>query len=116
MRSRYSAHVSGVIVIVAYKPKPGKKSEEVLAIVRRRMPLLRGEGLVTERVPTIVRGRDGTIIEVSEWKSQAAIDAAHKNPNVLGFWNEMFAVCECVPLKTLPEAEEVFAGFAPMEE
>ena len=108
--------MSGVIVIVAYKPKPGRQSDEVLAIVRRRMPLLRGEGLVTDRLPTIMRCRDGTIIEVSEWKSQDAIDAAHKNPNVLAFWNEMFAVCECVPLKTLPEAEEMFAGFEPLEE
>jgi quinol monooxygenase YgiN len=108
--------VSGVIVIVAYKPKPGKTSAEVLAIVRRRMPLLRGEGLVTERAPTIMRSQDGTIIEVSEWKSQAAIDAAHKNPNVLALWNEMFAVIDCVPLKTLPEAEEMFAGFEPLEE
>ena len=108
--------MSGVIVIVAYKPKAGKESAEVLAIVRRRMPLLRGEGLVTDRVPTIMRCRDGTIIEVSEWKSQAAIDAAHKNPNVLAFWNEMFGVCECVPLKTLAETEEMFAGFEPLEE
>lgn len=108
--------MSGVIVIVAYKPKPDKTSEEVLALVRRRMPLLRGEGLVTERVPVIMRCRDGTIIEVSEWKSQAAIDAAHKNPNVLAFWNEMFAVIDCVPLKTLPEAAEMFAGFEPLAE
>ncbi|MGH8094166.1 MAG: antibiotic biosynthesis monooxygenase [Chthoniobacterales bacterium] len=108
--------MSGVIVIVAYKPKPDKTSEEVLALVRRRMPLLRGEGLVTERVPVIMRCHDGTIIEVSEWKSQAAIDAAHKNPNVLAFWGEMFAVIDCVPLKTLPEAEEMFAGFEPLEE
>ena len=108
--------MSGVIVIVAYKPKPGKTSDEVLAIVRRRMPLLRGEGLVTDRVPTIMRCRNGTIIEVSEWKSQAAIDAAHKNPNVLALWNGMFAVCDCVPLNTLPEAEEMFAGFEPLEE
>ncbi|MGB8340116.1 MAG: hypothetical protein WCE51_00885, partial [Chthoniobacterales bacterium] len=72
--------MSGVIVIVAYKPKPDKTSDEVLAIVRRRMPLLRGEGLVTDRAPVIMRCRNGTIIEVSEWKSQAAIDAAHKNP------------------------------------
>lgn len=108
--------MSGVIVIVAYKPKPDKTSEEVLALVRRRMPLLRREGLVTERVPVIMRCRDGTIIEVSEWKSQAAIDAAHKNPNVLAFWNEMFAVIDCVPLKTLPEAAEMFAGFEPLAE
>jgi quinol monooxygenase YgiN len=107
--------MSGVCVIVAYKPKPGKESE-LLAIVRRRVPFLRQEGLVTERVPTIMRCRDGTIIEVSEWKSQTAIEAAHKNPNVLAFWNEMLAVCECVPLKTVPEAEEMFAGFEPLEE
>jgi quinol monooxygenase YgiN len=107
--------MSGVIVIVAYKPRPGKE-REVLAIVRRRVPFLRKEGLVTERIPTIMRCRDGTIIEVSEWKSQEAIEAAHKNPNVLAFWNEMFAVCECVPLQTLPEAQEMFAGFEPLEE
>ena len=107
--------MSGVCVIVAYKPKPGKASE-LLEIVRRRVPFLRGEGLGTDRIPTIMRCRDGTIIEVSEWKSQAAIDAAHKNPKVLAFWNEMFGVCDCVPLKTLPEAEQMFAGFEPLEE
>jgi quinol monooxygenase YgiN len=107
--------MTGVIVIVAYKPKPGKESD-LLELVRRRVPFLRSEGLVTDRTPTIMRCRDGTIIEVSEWKSQAAIDAAHKNPNVLAFWNEMFAVCECVPLKTLPEAEQMFAGFEPLQE
>ena len=65
-------------MIVAYKPKPGKETE-LLELVRRRVPFLRGEGLVTDRIPTIMRCRDGTIVEVSEWKSQAAIDAAHKN-------------------------------------
>ncbi len=113
---RQTPRMAGIVVIVAYKPKPGMTSDEVLAIVRRRMPLLRAEGLVTDRVPVIMRGRDGTITEVSEWKSQAAIEAAHKNPNVLALWNEMFAVIDCVPLKTLPEAEEMFAGFEPLEE
>jgi hypothetical protein len=108
--------VNGVIVIVAYRPKPGKTSDEVLAIVRRRMPLLRGEDLVTDRVPVIMRCRNGTIIEVSEWKSQDAIDAAHKNSKVLALWNDMFAVCDCVPLNTLPETEEMFAGFEPLAE
>ncbi len=87
--------MTGVVVIVAYRPKLGKESE-LLEIVRRRLPLLRGEALVTDRVPTIMRCRDGNIIEVSEWKSQAAIDAAHKNPNVLAFWNE------CSPSATAP--------------
>jgi quinol monooxygenase YgiN len=107
--------MNGVIVIVAYRPKPGKE-DELLELVRARVPTLRKEGLVTDRTPAMMRARDGTIIEVSEWKSHEAIEAAHKNPNVLAMWNKFFAVCDCVPLKTLAEAEEMFAGFAPIED
>ena len=105
--------MSGVVVIVAYRPKPGKENE-LIDLVRSRVPTLRREGLVSDRVPTIMRSRDGTIIEVSEWKSREAIDAAHKNPNVLAMWNKFFAICDCVPLKSLAEAEEMFAGFEPV--
>src|SRR5438067_840124 len=105
--------MSGVVVIVAYRPKPGKENE-LVDLVRSRVPTLRKEGLVTDRAPTMMRSRDGTIIEVSEWKSREAIDAAHKNPNVLAMWNKFFAICHCVPLKTVADAEEMFAGFVPV--
>ena len=105
----------GVCVIVAYHPKPGKE-DELLALVRSRVPNLRKEGLVTDREPVIMRSRDGTIVEVSEWKSRAAIAAAHKNPNVLAMWNKIFAVCDCVPLNRLVEVQEMFAGFEPIED
>jgi quinol monooxygenase YgiN len=105
--------MNGVIVIVAYRPKAGKE-KELLDLVRNRVPTLRKENLVTERVPTIMWARDGTIIEVSEWKSKEAIDAAHKNPNVLAMWNKFFALCDCVSLNTLDEAKEMFAGFEPV--
>ena len=107
--------MAGVCVIVAYRPKPGKE-QELLELVRNRVPTLRKEGLVTDRVPTIMRSRDGTIVEVSEWKSQEAIDTAHRNPNVLAMWDKFFAVCECMPLNTLAEANDMFAGFTPIEE
>ena len=64
-----------VCVIVAYRPKPGKE-DGLLELVRSRVPTLRQEGLVSDRTPTIMRARDVTIIEVSEWKSREAIDAA----------------------------------------
>jgi quinol monooxygenase YgiN len=105
--------MNGVIVIVAYRPKAGKE-KELLELVRSRVPTLRKENLVTDLEPTIMRARDGTIIEVSEWKSHEAIEAAHKNPTVLAMWNEFFALCDCVPLNTLAEAEEMFAGFEPV--
>ena len=106
--------MKGVCVIVAYRPKPGKDAE-LLDLVRSRVPTLRKEGLVTDRAVTIMRAKDGTIIEVSEWKSQEAIKAAHKNKNVCAMWNKFFALCDCVPLTTLAEAEEMFAGFEPLD-
>jgi quinol monooxygenase YgiN len=107
--------VAGVCVIVAYRPKPGKEAE-LLALVRARIPTLRQEGLVTERAPVVMRAKDGTLLEVSEWKSRAAIEAAHRNPNVLALWSRFFAACDCVPLNTLAETGEMFAGFEPVDE
>ena len=105
--------MDGIVVIVAYRPKPGHEAE-LLELVSGRVPTLRKEGLVTDRIPVIMRARDGTIIEVSEWKSQQAIEEAHRNPRVLAMWDKFFAVCDCVPLKTVPEAETMFAGFSPI--
>lgn len=73
-----------------------------------------GKKLVTAREPTIMRARDGSIIEVSEWLSRDAIDAAHKNSTVRAMWEKFFALCDCVPLNTLEEAQEMFAGFEPV--
>jgi len=53
-----------------------------------------------------------TIIELSEWKSQEAFDAAHKNPNVLAMLEKFFAICDCVPFRTL--AKEMFPNFEPL--
>ena len=105
--------MSGVIVIVAYKPKAGKE-KELLELVRNRVPTLKKENLVTDRKPIIMRAKDGTIIEVSEWKSKEAIDAAHENPNVLAMWKKFFAACDSVRLKSLAEAGEMFPGFEPL--
>lgn len=107
--------MKGVVVIVAYRPKRGKEGE-LLELVRNRVSKLRREGLATDRKPVIARTQDGTLIEVSEWKSRQAIEAAHKNPNVLAMWDKFFKICDCVPLKTLAEAKEMFAGFEPVDE
>ncbi len=107
--------MNGIIAVVAYRPKAGK-DEQLLELVRSRVHTLRNERLATDRVPVIMRSRDGTIVEVSEWKSREAIDAAHKNPNVWAMWEKFFALCDCVPLNTLPEAADMFAGFTAIED
>jgi quinol monooxygenase YgiN len=103
-----------VMVIVAYRPRPGKEAL-LLELTKDHAVILRGEGLVTDRPAYAMRATDGTIIEVFEWKSQAAIDAAHTNPTVLKMWERYTEACEYVPLVTVKECSDIFAGFVPID-
>ena len=78
--------------------------------------MARGKSSSTEALLVRRRSnrRSSRYPEVSEWKSQEAIDAAHKNPNVLAMWEKFFAICDCVPFRTLAEAEEMFPNFEPL--
>jgi quinol monooxygenase YgiN len=102
-----------VLVIACFKPKPGK-ADKLLEVLRDHQPVLRSQGLVTDRAAIVMRAADGTIIEVFEWKSQAAIEAAHSNPEVHKLWARFEAVCEYVPVNSLPEAAQMFPGFVPV--
>jgi len=103
-----------VLVIVAYRPRPGMEAR-LLELTKEHVPILRGQGLVTERPPYAMRSEDGTIIEVFEWKSQAAIDAAHSNPVVLQMWARYDEACEYIPLIKVKECSDLFAGFEPID-
>jgi hypothetical protein len=102
------------VVICCYRPKRGKE-QVLLAEVRDHHHLLRSEGLATDRAPIIVRAQDGTIIEVFEWASPAAIEEAHANPRVQAMWARFAECCDYVPLASLGEAVGPFAEFEPME-
>lgn len=104
----------GIMVIVAYRPRPGKEAL-FLELTKDHAPILRQQGLATDRPAYAMRADDGTIIEVFEWKSQAAIDAAHKNPEVLKMWGRYAEVCEFAPLVTVKECSDMFAMFDPIE-
>jgi hypothetical protein len=54
------------LVIVAYKPKPGKEAE-LLALSHEHVPYLRSLGLATDRPHIVAAAADGTIVEVFEW-------------------------------------------------
>ena len=103
----------GKIVIVAYKPKPGK-ADALKELTRTHVPRLLKEGLVTDRAPVIVEASDGTIIEVFEWLSAEAIQQAHQNPEVHKLWAEYAEVCDYVPLNSVPDTANLFAGFDPI--
>ncbi|MFO1323381.1 MAG: hypothetical protein U1F15_04885 [Burkholderiales bacterium] len=100
----------GVMVLALFRPKPGK-ADDLMACMRDHLPVLRGQGLATDRPTTILRARDGTLIEIFEWVSQAAIDAAHANPEVGRLWERYAACCDYVTLADLPEARAMFPDF-----
>ena len=102
----------GRMVIVAYRPKPGKRGRPAPA-TREHVPMLRAEGLATDRAPYAMRAADGTIVEVFEWKSEEAIAAAHTKPQVQAMWGRYAEACEYVSLDSLAEAHQMFAGFEP---
>jgi hypothetical protein len=102
------------IVIVAYRPKPGK-ADVLLAEVRDHVHLLRSEGLATDRPATVLRAKDGTLLEIFEWASPAAMKDAHDNPRVQQMWARFAACCDYAPLNTLAESADLFAEFEPVE-
>ena len=102
-----------LIVIVAYKPKPGKE-EELRALTREHVPLLRSEGLATDRPVVVAQAADGTLIEVFEWEA-GGVEKAHNNPVILKLWERYWEACSVTPLNTLAEAESPFAGFTSLE-
>ncbi len=107
-----TAHV-GRLVIAMYAPKPGKE-ESLLAAVRKHYGVLRAEHLVTERIPYVMRAENGTILEVFEWASPAAIERAHGNAAVRALWEEFGDACEYTTLADLPEKDTMFPEFAPV--
>ncbi len=97
-----------------YRAKPGK-DEELAALIQRHVPVLRAEGLATERASIVMRSpRDGTFIEIFEWSRPDEAHAAHTNPKVAEIWNAMEEVAEFLTLADVPEATVRFAHFEPV--
>lgn len=105
----------GRCVIVAYRPRPGQEAA-LAAAVRDHVPLLRAEGLATDRAATVMRAADGTVVEVFEWVSREAIESAHGNPAVQALWARFASACEHLPLASLAEARGLFAEFEGCDE
>jgi hypothetical protein len=103
----------GRIVIACYRPKAGQR-DALRALVAVHVATLRSVGLATDRAPITMESQDGTIVEVFEWASPEAIQAAHSHPVVLEMWEEYGKVCDYVPIASVPEAAQLFANYRPI--
>lgn len=100
----------GRFAMVTYAPHTGH--ENALAkLITEHLPLLRKQGLATNRPSLIMRAANGHIVEVFEWVSAQAIEQAHNNPDVQALWAAFQAACTFKPLASLPETHDLFAEF-----
>jgi hypothetical protein len=100
----------GLISIAAFRPKPGRE-KDLAAVITDRLALMRRLGFVTDRPAINMRAKDGTFIQVSEWVNQAAIDQAHKTPEVLALWGRYSECSDHVMPSSLAELKEHFPCF-----
>jgi hypothetical protein len=98
-------------VIAIYKPKPGSEAP-LMNLVRTHVPRLRELGLATEMQPILLRSpKDGTLLEIFDWRDKAAVEAAHSHPEVLAMWTLFGNLCDFISLGDLEESSVPFPHF-----
>jgi hypothetical protein len=102
--------VAAKAVIASYRANPGQEAE-LLRIIRRHIPVLRGLGLVTDRPPMILKAEDGVLLEIFEWVSDEAATHAHDSTEVQAIWGELGSVASYLTLSELAEAHQKFPHF-----
>lgn len=103
-----------IIVICRFRPREGM-AQELLGEVREHLPTLWRLGLATPRKPIIMRASDGSILEVFEWQSEAAVNQAHSHPDVLAMWARFERCCTYETLAGLTEFSALFPHFEPID-
>ncbi len=103
-----------IMAFSSYKPKEGKK-EEFMNLLDNHLPKLRELELASSRQPYLAQSSDGRVIEVFEWVSADAVEAAHQHPAVLDIWEKMALVADFLPMNTIPEGKEPFVSFKLIE-
>jgi hypothetical protein len=103
-----------VLVLCRYKPHEGR-DEDVRALVARHGPVLLAQGLVTPRPFVHATAKDGSLIEIFEWKSEEASRSVHGNPAVMEIWEGLGECARFAPMAELSETQQPFAHFAPLD-
>ena len=101
------------IVLCMFRVKRGSE-EELVSLCRDHDKTLRSLGLVTDVPTRLYRGADERgepfMVKIFEWRSAAAVEAAHKHPEVQVVWEAMEPLCEGRdgrPSMEFPHVEQV---------
>ena len=100
-------------VIAVYRFKASVGEDAIRELLREHRATLVAEALVTERAPWVLQSLSDPreLVEVFEWKDEAAGRGAASNPRVFAVWGKFAAQCETVGL-SLAKTAEAAAPFA----
>ncbi len=101
------------VVFALYRPHEGKDAE-LRQLIAQHIPTLRQLELITDRPTILVKSKNGTYIEVFEWRSYAAAGQAHQHPELAKIWEAMGKIADLPGLESLDEAKSRFPHFAPV--
>jgi quinol monooxygenase YgiN len=102
------------VVFALYRPHEGK-DVELRKLIKKHIPTLRRLELVTERVPILVKSKNGTYIEIFEWKSAESSAQAHQHPELAQVWEAMGQIADLPALESLEEIQGSFPHFEPID-
>lgn len=107
------------IVVLAVYRVAEKVQPEFFQVIRDKREYFSRAGLMTPRAPILLRSNISRefLIDIFEWASNEAIERAHSDPLVQRLWARMAElwIDGGLHLSNLPESEESFAGFEPVE-
>jgi quinol monooxygenase YgiN len=104
--------MSALVTMALYQAHEGKE-KQLNEILKNHIKTLEAEDLITSTKPIRAKASNGTVIEIFEWKSEQAKDAAHESSVVMKIWNEIMEVADIKSLTSLDEAKHPFPNFAP---
>ena len=102
------------IVIALYRPHQGKDSE-LRKLIAQHLPVLRKLELVTDRAPIVMKSKDGTYLEIFEWRTAESADLAHQLPEIAKVWEAMGKIADFPKIEDLEEIHEHFPHFEPVQ-
>src|SRR5436190_13280536 len=94
-----------VRMLVTYRPKEGK-ADELLAIIHKHLPALRGTGLLADEPTGVYRATDkrsgkSYFVEMFSWRDDQAAGIAHQTPEVMAVWEPMTPLLEGLELAAI---------------
>jgi hypothetical protein len=113
MNPNDNALASPQVVFALYRPREGK-DDELRQLIAHHLPTLRRLGLVTDRPAVLVKSKNGTYIEIFEWRTSEAAGQAHHHPEVDRIWDAMGKIADFPALESLEEVKGQFPHFQPV--